>query len=103
MHEKPVCSALLPDTGVTDLCFHSLTVPCFFGEMHGDGGPGQCAAPGNLQISSRQQASAGHVREQFSSYSVVILLPAVIRERSQIVEDEAVILGVDPARRFGAA
>jgi hypothetical protein len=39
MNEKPVCSALLPNTGVANLRFRHLAVFRFLGVAHGDGGP----------------------------------------------------------------
>src|SRR6266436_1057430 len=100
MHEKPVRSALLPNTGVSDLCFCSFSVLRLLGKMHGDRGPRQCASPRDLQVLACGQASAGYFREKFLLHSVVIFLPAVIRKRSQIIEDEPALLRVKLRRRI---
>src|SRR3981081_2279230 len=100
MHEKPVRTALLPNTCVADRCFYALAVFRFFRKMHRDGSPSQRAAPHNLQIFVRGQAPADHVREKFLLHSVVIFLPAMIGERSQIVEYESIVLGIELGGSF---
>ena len=103
MHEKPVCTALLPDSGVADLYFDGFAILCFFRKMHRDGGPCQRAAPHNFQVFAGGQTAAGHVGEEPFFNAVAIFLPAVIRERSYIVKDEAVVLGIIFGWRIGVA
>src|SRR5260370_24517210 len=94
MHEKPVCTALLPNSGIADLYFDGFAIFCFFGEMHREGGPCQRAAPHNFQVFAGGQTAAGHIGEEPFFNAVAIFLPAVIREWSYIVKDEAVVLGI---------
>src|SRR5437660_11844044 len=94
MHEKPVCTALLPNSGIADLYFDGFAVLCFFREMHRDGGPRQRAAPHNFQALAGGQTAAGHVGEEPFFDAVAIFLPTVIREWSYIVKDDADVLGI---------
>src|SRR6267154_4631876 len=103
MHEKPVCTALLPNTGIADLYFNGFAILCFFREMHRDGGPRQRAAPHNFQAFAGGHTAAGHVGEKPFFDAFAIFLPTVIRERSYIVKDEAVVLGIILGWRVGVA
>src|SRR6266403_4558024 len=103
MYEKPVCTALLPDSGVADLYFDGFAILCFFRKMPRDGGPCQRATPHNFQVFAGGQTAAGHVGEEPFFNAVAIFLPAVIRERSYIVKDEAVVLGIIFGWRVGVA
>src|SRR6266436_3003687 len=76
MHEKPVCTALLPNSGIADLYFDGFAIG---------------------------QTATGHVGEKPFFDAVAIFLPTVIRERSYIVKDEAVVLGIILGGRVGVA
>jgi len=94
MHEKPVCTALLPDSGVADLYFDGFAILCFFRKMHRDGGPCQRAAPHNFRsLPAVRLPLAMLAKSPFSTPSRYSFQP-LIRERSYIVKDEAVVLGI---------
>src|SRR5947209_9294603 len=103
MYEKPVCSALLPNTGVADLRFCGLAVFRFLRIAHRDSGPSQRTTPADMQIFAADEAPARSVGRQLALHSRVIFLPSVIGERRQIVKDQAVILSVELCRCFRAA
>jgi len=46
--EKPGGATLFKDAGVADVDFDGSSVLGFFGEMHGDGEPGDVAVAGDL-------------------------------------------------------
>src|ERR1051326_3616540 len=102
MYEKPVCSALLPNTGVADLRFAGLAVLRLFGVVHRDGGPCQGTAAADVQIFAAGERPARRACCEFLLYALVILLPAVIGEWSEIVEDQPVVLGIKFCRSFRA-
>src|ERR1700755_1418792 len=94
MYEKPVSSALLPNSGVSDLYFRRLSVLCLLGKMHWDGGPRNCAATRNFQIFARGEAFAFHIRGKLLLHSLVLFLPAMVGKGSQVVKNEHVLLGI---------
>src|SRR5579859_2171364 len=103
MNEKPVSTALLPNTGVTNLRFRRFAIFRLFGKVHRDGGPSQRATAGDLQVFSRGQTAAGHIGEEFLLYSVAVFLPAMVGKWREVVKNEAIILRVVFGWRVGIA
>src|SRR2546423_735037 len=62
--------------------------------MHGDGRPGDGAVAGDFQVLARGKRPAFHVGEKFLLHAVVILLPAMVGEGSQIVKDQTAVFGI---------
>src|SRR5277367_188708 len=63
--------------------------------MHGNGGPRHHAAAVNLQIFARGEGAACHVVQDGGFDALVILLPAVIGKRSDVVKNETIFLGIE--------
>src|SRR5713226_4715238 len=66
--------------------------------MHRHDGPRDHAAASHFQLLTRRQLNFRGIIQKFFLYSVVIFLPTVVREGSDIVENEAVVLGVELRR-----
>jgi hypothetical protein len=103
MDEKPARGAPLPNSGVPYICFHVFTVFPFFGQMHGYRGPRHRPAPPDLQIFPRAQRSAFHIVKDRGFHALVIFLPAVIRKRCHVVENQPVLLGIKPCWIVGVS
>src|SRR5229473_4910944 len=63
--------------------------------MHRDDGPRDHAAARHSQVLARRQLDLRSIIQKLFLHSVVKFLPAVVRERSDIVENEAAILGIE--------
>src|SRR5262249_48751308 len=74
--------------------FCSFAVLCFFCEMHGNGCPCDGTAASDLQIFARGERTGNHVGEKILLHAFAVLLPTVVGEGRDVVEDEASILGV---------
>jgi len=85
----------LPDAGVTDGRVDGVAVLHFRGDVHGDGGPGDGAVASDLEFVACGERDGYSAVQQILADTGVIFLPAGIRERSNIVEDQAVALGVE--------
>jgi hypothetical protein len=64
VNEKPVRAAFLPDSFVPHICFRSITVLCFFREMHGDRCTRKHPVTRNSEAFARRQFSTRHVLEE---------------------------------------
>src|ERR1700675_2796814 len=68
--------------------------------MHGYRRPGDHSAAGHLQILTRRQLDLRSIIQKFLLRSVVIFLPSVVGEGSDIVENEAIVLRIELRRSF---
>jgi len=93
--EEPGGTALFPDAGVANGSVDGFAVLHFGGEMHGDGGPGDVAVASNLEFLASGQREGFDVIEEFLADPSVVFFPAVVGEGRNIVEDQAVVLGVE--------
>src|SRR5256885_10298316 len=100
---KPVLAALLPNSCVTHFCFRSLTVLGLFGKMHGHGGPSKRPTAADLQVLPCGKSTTFHAGEELLLHAVVVFLPAVIREWSQVIKHQPALLGVELCRSVGVS
>src|SRR6267143_1181307 len=68
--------------------------------MHRHNGPGDHAAASYLQFLARRQLDLRGAVQEFLLHSVMKFLPAVVCKRSDIVENQAVVLGIKSRRSF---
>jgi len=101
--EQPARPALFPNSGVANFGFDGFSVFCFHGKMHGDGGPGDGATPCDFQIFASGERSGADVVEEIFLDAFVVILPTVVREWREIVEDAAGILRVKLGGPVGIA
>src|SRR6266478_3760526 len=66
--------------------------------MHRHNRPGDHPAAGHLQVPTRRELDLRCVIQEFLLHSVVKFLPTMVRERSHIVENQAIVLGVELRR-----
>src|SRR6266852_2244298 len=66
--------------------------------MHRYNGPGNHAAASHLQVLTRRQLDLRGVIQKLLLHSVVIFLPTVVCEGSDIVENETIVLGIELRR-----
>src|SRR6267143_7154014 len=66
--------------------------------MHRHNGPGDDAASGHLQILASRQLDLQGIIQKFFLHRVVKFLPTVVSEGGDIVENEAIVLGVEFSR-----
>src|SRR6185369_698620 len=71
--------------------------------MHGHGGPRDHTAAHYAQILARREFFHGRVVEELLLYSIVVLVPAAVGERCEVVEDQAIFLGIEPGGCVGVA
>src|SRR5882672_306579 len=66
--------------------------------MHRHNRPGDHPAAGHLQVPTRRELDLRCIIQEFLLHSVVKFLPTMVRERSHIVENQAIVLGVELRR-----
>jgi len=101
VNQQPVRPALFPYSGVADFRFGTLAVLGPFRKMHRHRRPCNRAAPANLQVLAGGKTSSRHVGKNFLLDAVVIFLPSMIREWSNVVENQTILLGVKLCRSVG--
>src|SRR6266851_429363 len=68
--------------------------------MHRDDGPRDHAAARHSQVLPCRQLDLRSIIQKLFLHSVVKFLPAVVRERGDIVENEAAVLGIEFSGSF---
>src|SRR5260370_35586796 len=68
--------------------------------MHRYDRPGDHPAASHLQVLTRRQFNLRSIIQKLFQHSVVILLPAVVREGSYVVENEAIVFCVELSWRL---
>src|SRR6266403_961681 len=66
--------------------------------MHRHNRPGDHPAAGHLQVPTHRELDLRCIIQEFLLHSVVKFLPTMVRERSHIVEKQAIVLGVELRR-----
>src|SRR6266850_1962832 len=98
VHKHPAGAALLPNSGVPEVQFNSLTVLRFFHQVHRNRTPGDHAAASHFQVLAGRQLDLRRTLQKLLLHAVVVLLPAVICKRRHIIKNESVVFGVELRR-----
>src|SRR5260370_22419911 len=95
VNEHPARATLLPNAGIPQVHLSSLTVLRFFHQMHWNRHPRNCPTAAHFQVLTRSQLDFRRAFQKLLLHAVVVLLPAMVCKRRNVIKNEAVLLGVE--------
>src|ERR1700741_3567748 len=99
----PGFAPFLPDTCIARRRIDAFAVLHFGGDVHGDSRPGYIAVAGDLEFLAGSERSRRGVVEKILVNAGLVFFPALVGERREVVEGQAIILGIKFSGVRGAA
>src|SRR5215469_12986771 len=95
VHQLPRLAALLPDARVADRHVDALAVLHLRREVHRNGRPRDVTVARHLKLLARSQRRGRGVVQQILVDAEFVFLPALVGERREVVEDQAIVLCIE--------